>query len=132
MAHPNEEILRAQDAALARGDVPALFDTFTDDVVAHIGGRNKLSGDYKGKEQLQEVFGRFMQSMGESAQFETHDILANDTHGVVLQRVRSERGGERIEIGGVGVFHFRDGKISEAWFYDTDPYTADAWYDAGL
>jgi hypothetical protein len=27
--------------------------------------------------------------------------------------------------------HFSGGKVSEAWFLDEDPYTADAWYDGG-
>jgi hypothetical protein len=26
--------------------------------------------------------------------------------------------------------HFRDGKISEAWFFDEHPYASDPFYDA--
>lgn len=132
MAHPNEELLRKQDAAMSSGDMEGIFAPFAEDVVAHIGGRSKIAGDYKGKDQLQEVYGRFMQAMGENVRFETHDIIANDTHGVVMQRFHGERGGKSVDIGGVGIFHFSGGKITEVWLIDIDPYEADPWYDAGL
>lgn len=132
MAHPNEETLRRADEAQARGDIQGLMDMFADDAVIHIGGRNKLAGDYKGKDQLMEMYGRFMQSLGTIEEMSTHDLLANDTHGIQLQTIKAERDGKRITINGFGVMHFTDGKVSEAWFQDEDPYTSDAWYDAGL
>ena len=132
MAHPNEEVLRKMDEAQAKGDVDAMFSALTDDVVVHAGGRSKLSGDVKGKDALKEQFGRFMQAVGENAEFETHDIVAGDKHGFVLQTYRGNRDGKRIDIQSVSLFHFANGKINEAWLFDVDPYTADPWYDEGL
>jgi hypothetical protein len=132
MAHPNEKIMRELDAALNANEIEKAFSYFADDVVAHIGGKSKLGGTYKGRGELMETFGRFMQAMGENPELETHDIVAGDTHGFMLQTFRGKRGNERIELNGVGVFHFANGKISEAWFLDEDPYKADPWYDAGL
>ena len=132
MASKNEEVLRKQDEALSKGDMDTFWATFADDVVVHVGGRSKLSGDVKGVAELQETFGRFMQGLGEGAVLETHEILASDTHGVVLQNYKAERGGERINIQGVAIFHMSGGKITEAWFIDVDPYTSDPWYNAGL
>jgi ketosteroid isomerase-like protein len=132
MAHPNEEALRRADEALARGDVQAMMDLFADDAVIHVGGRSKLAGDYKGKDQLLEMYGRFIQSLGNIEEMSTHDILANDTHGIQLQSVTAERDGQRITIKSFGAMHFADGKVTEAWFLDEDPYAADPWFDAGL
>ena len=132
MAHPNEELLRRAEEAQGRGDVQAMTDMFADDAVVHIGGRSKMAGDFKGRDQLIEVYGRFMQALGDVVEMTTHDILANDTHGIQLQSVTAERDGQRITIKAIGVLHFTNGKVSEAWFLDEDPYTADAWYDAGL
>jgi uncharacterized protein len=132
MAHPNEEALRRADEALASGNVQAMMDLFADDAVIHVGGRSKLAGDYKGKDQLLEMYGRFMQSLGNIQEMSTHDILANDTHGIQLQTVTAERDGRRITIKSFGAMHFTDGKVTEAWFLDEDPYTADPWFDAGL
>lgn len=132
MANPNEAALRKADVAQMAGDIPAMLELFSDDVVAHIGGRSKVAGDVKGKDQLVETYGRFVESLGTIVEMKTHDILANDTHGIQLQSYVAERDGKRITINGIGVFHFENGKVNEVWFTDQDPYTADPWYDAGL
>lgn len=132
MTHPNEELIRIMDEMQAKGDIERMFSVFADDVVAHFGGRSKLAGDYKGKEQLQELFMKLMRIVGENLQVETHEIVAGDKHGFMLHVVRAERNGRRIEIHNIDIFHFSNGKVTEAWFVSEDPYTADAWYDAGL
>jgi ketosteroid isomerase-like protein len=131
MAHPNEEMLRRSVAAQERGDVQGMVEMFADDVVAHIGGHSKLAGDFKGKDGLIQSYGEFMGSLGEITKMETHDVLANDTHGMMLQVIEAKRGNDSISINGVGIMHFTNGKVSEVWFIDEDAYTADAWYDAG-
>jgi ketosteroid isomerase-like protein len=132
MAHKNEELMRRADEAMGKGDPSQMFALFAEDAVVHIGGRSKMAGDYKGMEQIQESFGKFMQAVGGAPEFDTHDILANDTHGVILQTLRATRGGERIAIPGMAIMNFTKGKVTEAWFNDLDPYTADPFYDAGL
>jgi len=131
MAHPNEDALRKMDEAQSSGDIETMLSFVTDDVVVHIGGRSKLAGDFKGRDALKDQFGRFMQVMGENAEFETHDIVAGDKHGFILQTLKGDRAGDRIEAQSVGIFHFANGKVNEAWFIDVDPYSADPWYDKG-
>src|SRR6266568_2308910 len=120
MAHKNEETMRRADEAMAKGDPSQMFALFTEDAVVHIGGRSKMAGDYKGMEQIQGAFGTFMQAVGGTPEFDTHDILANDTHGVILQTIRVSRGSERIAIPGTAIMNFTNGKVTEAWFNDLD------------
>jgi len=131
MAHPNEETLRRSVEAQDRGDIPAMMDMFADDVVIHIGGKSKFAGDYKGKDELVQTYGTFLGALGEITKMETHDVLANDNHGIMLQTIGATRGGKSVTINGFAVMHFSGGKVSEAWFLDEDPYTADAWYNEG-
>ena len=126
MAHPNVEVLRNSDEAMARGDLEAFFSSFTDDVVVHLGGKSKLAGDFKGKDQMQEMFGRFMEAVGEYS-FENHAYLADDEHGVILQRGNATRGGQTLELQEIFVMHFRGGKISEMWYFPTNLEAFDAW-----
>ena len=119
MAHPNAEVLRRADEAMERGDIEGFFSHYTEDVVVHATGSNRLAGDYKGLDQLQDLFGRFMEAMGEYT-FQNHAYLADDEHGITLQRGKSVRGGETREFNEVFVFHFRDGKISEMWYLPVD------------
>lgn len=128
--HPNEKLLRDSDEAGQRGDMEGFWAPFADDVVVHLGGRSKLAGEVRGKAELQERYGQFMAALGEDPGFVTHDILANDEHGVLLQVYRGTKQGLTTEVRGVGICHFRDGKVSEAWFFDEDPYTSDPFYDS--
>src|SRR6266487_5323652 len=56
MGHPNEDLLRKGYEAFASYDLDTIQALFADDVVFHIPGKNPVSGDYKGKD---EVFGFF-------------------------------------------------------------------------
>ena len=127
MPHPNVETLRRIDEAQVVGDLETAFSQYTDDVLGHVGGDNKLSGDYRGLEQLQAMFGRFLEASGEYS-FENHAYLADDEHGIVLQRGTMRRGGETFSTNEVFVVHFRDGQVSEFWYQPWDQAGVDAWF----
>lgn len=125
MEHPNAAILRRADEAMERGDIEGFFSHYTDDVVVHVAGRSRLAGDHTGIDQLQGVFGHFIEAMGEYT-FQNHAYLADDEHGVILQRGKSVRDGTTKEFEEVFVFHFRDEKISEMWYVPVDQAAVDA------
>ncbi|HEX9776198.1 MAG TPA: nuclear transport factor 2 family protein [Actinomycetota bacterium] len=125
--HPNEKIARDADAAMERGDVEAFLGYHAEDVIVHIAGKSSLAGTYKGKEQFQELFGRFMERSPGFA-FEAHDYLANDDHVVLLQRSHYERGDERLDVNDVFIMHVRDGKIAEFWIISEEQDAFDAFF----
>ncbi|MDQ6846778.1 MAG: nuclear transport factor 2 family protein [Candidatus Dormibacteraeota bacterium] len=127
MAHPNVALLRDMDQAMARGDVEGMFAAFAPDVIVHMGGASKLSGEFRGVDQLQQMFGRFMEASGEYS-FENHAYLADDEHGVILQRGTMRRDPQTFATNEVFVYHFRDGKISEFWYLPEDQSGLDAWW----
>jgi len=126
MAHPNEDTLRRIDEAQGRGDLEAFFGYFADDVKVHVRGKNKLAGDYEGKNNLQTLFSRFMEAAGDFT-FEGHAYLADDEHGVTLQKGIYRRGGQTLELDEAFIVHFREGKVSEMWYLATDQQAFDAW-----
>ena len=123
--HPNEKVLRDADEAQARGDMEAFMAAYADDVVIHISGKNSLAGTYKGKDQFTELFQRFMERTPEYT-FESHAYLADDEHGVILQRSHYKRGDETLDSNDTFVSHFRDGKVSEFWLFAEDAAAVDA------
>ena len=125
MHHPNEQLLRGADDAQLRGDVDAFMGFYTDDVVVHVPGKSSLAGDYKGKDQFAELFGRFNERVPEYS-FEPHAYLADDEHGVILQKSHYKRGDETLDADEAFVCHFRDGKISEFWLLSVDSDAVDA------
>lgn len=128
MAHPNEELTRRGYAAFATGDMAALDALFADDIIWHVGGRSPLSGDYKGKEAVFAMFGRLAQETGGNFRIEIHDVLANDEHSAALITTTGERNGKSLNEKGVGIFHIRDGKVTESWGLTEDQYAADEFF----
>jgi uncharacterized protein len=124
--HPNVERARRGYAAFATGDMDAVSEQFSDDIVWHAGGNNVLSGDYKGKEAVFGLFGRIIQETGGTFNQTVHDILANDEHVVVLVEVSAERNGVRVDQRAVDILHAdADGKITEFWRFPEDSAAVD-------
>jgi ketosteroid isomerase-like protein len=122
--HPNEKLLRDVDQAQIRGDMEAFPGFFVDDVIVHIQGKSSFAGVHKGKDQFLELFGRFMERAPEYT-FEPHAYLADDEHGVSLQRSHYKRGNETLDTNDTFICHFRDGKISEFWLLSDDEDAVD-------
>jgi uncharacterized protein len=125
MAHPDEAVVRRFIDAMVARDVGAIAGCFTEDVVFHIAGRNALSGDHRGK---QEVMTRLFQAWEEAfggLEIDVHDVLADDDHVVVLSDRRATRDNRTLEMRSASVYHVRDGLIAEAWLFEWDPYAID-------
>jgi uncharacterized protein len=123
--HPNEKLLRDVDEAQIKGDVEAFGNAFADDVVVHVTGKSQFAGVYRGKDQFLELFGRFNEAVPEYS-FEGHAYLADDEHGVSLQKSHYKKGNETLDADEAFVSHFRDGKISEFWLLGVDSDAVDA------
>ena len=126
-ARSNVDVLREMDEAMARGDMETFFGGYTDDVVVHIGGDNKLAGTYRGLDQLQAAFGSFMQASGNYT-FENYAYFADGERGVILQRGTMQRNSQTFATDEAFVYTFRDGKIAEFWYLPLDQAGVDAWW----
>jgi len=129
VAHPNEQRFRDGYAAFQRGDIEALRNEyFTEDVVWHSPGRNPLSGDWRGIDEVMQGFQKTLELTGGNFSLEIHDCIANDDHAVVIGTVRGERNGKTLDDHYTHVVHMRDGKVSESWILQEDLYAADEFF----
>ena len=129
--HPNVDLSRRGYAAFGAGDMETLTELIAEDAVWHLGGRNDLSGDYKGR---QAVFGLFAE-IGERSEgtfaIEIHDILANDDHAVVLSSISGAGShGRTVSANTSDVAHIRNGQIVEFWTMSSDPYAWDEYFSS--
>ena len=109
------QVVRGAFDAFKRGDLKALSDVWTDDIVWHGSGSTKFGGDFKGKEAVTGMVVQYAQEF-QDIKLDLHDILANDKHVVALVNSSSKRGGKTYEDHVTYVFHMNDqGKTSEAW-----------------
>jgi ketosteroid isomerase-like protein len=128
MRHPNADLLEAHVAALGRGAVEEALGFYSDDVVFHYPGRNPLSGEYRGKDEVRGLLTRAFELTAGSFGPEIHDILASDDHAVALVTVRAERHGKSVEWRSLDLFHVRDGKLTEHWVHEVDQDLVDAFW----
>jgi ketosteroid isomerase-like protein len=123
--HPN--VARIQDgyAAFAKGDFDVLTDLFAENIVWHSGGRNQLTGDYRGREAVFGYFAKLMEVTDGTFRIDLHAVLADDEHGVALAVVTASRDGNSIAVNEADVMHLRDGKVTEFWTASVDTRTVD-------
>ncbi|HZA26478.1 MAG TPA: nuclear transport factor 2 family protein [Actinomycetota bacterium] len=127
--HPNVALVREGFEAFASNDTDWIAKHVADDVVWNIGGRSKLAGSYKGKQEITEVFERQAAVMANS-KIETHDIVGNDRHVIAIGTATAQDpAGGSVEWRWANVFHVRDGKITEVWGLSEDPSEIDALID---
>jgi len=123
--HPNVARLKDGYAAFAKGDFAVLNDLFAEDLLWHEGGRNQLSGEYRGRDAVYGLFGKLMEVTEGSFHLDLHAAFADDEHGVVLVTTTASRGGRSVTTNDVHVFHLHDGKVVEFWDSSTDQYAID-------
>jgi uncharacterized protein len=125
MSHPNEELVRKGYEAFSSGDVATLRQLLDPQVVWHAGGRNALSGDYRGVEDVLGFFGRTMEYTQGSFQVSIEEVLINDQGAAVVQRSSAQRNGKSFDDRGVQLFRISDGKAVEVWQFYSNPYAVD-------
>ena len=132
MAHPNEEMLREAYDAFAKGDMDAVRERYwTEDITFHVGGRNSLSGTYRGADEVLRFFGELAaRTEGTFQVAELHAVLADDEHAVALARLSGRRGDKSLDVDAAHVFHLRDGRVAEFWDHPADQYAWDEFWEA--
>jgi uncharacterized protein len=129
MAHPNEELLRKGYEAFASYDLDTIRALFADDIVWHVvGGRNQLSGTFKGKDEVFGWFAKLLTLSEGTFKTDVHDIIANDEHAVVLSTDTAQRGDKHLKVEAVAVYHIENGQTKEAWFFNSDAYADDEFF----
>ncbi len=128
-ATANIEALRRGYEAFQTGNLDLLRDELFDkDIVWHSPGRHQLAGDFKGTDAVIALFVKQFELTDGTFRVELHDVLGSDDHAVALATLSAERKGKSMSDQYAHVCHFRDGKLTEAWIVDFDPYKADDFF----
>lgn len=91
-AHPNAALIRDGFRAFDEGDVATLSRLIALDSIMHMPGHHQLSGDYKGREAILELFTRVAVLSDASFRLELGHVFADDHVGAAIHTIRAERG----------------------------------------
>jgi uncharacterized protein len=119
--HPNATAYRRTAYAFRDGDFAALQPLFDADVVWHIPGNNVRAGEVRGLDAVVAL----LTGLPSGFTISEHDVLGNDEHVVALSHMGVRRPDLELMTRVVNVFHFRNGRQVERWFYPEDMATWD-------
>lgn len=128
--HPNAAIFRRGYEAFTAGDMDTLRALFDENIVWHNGGRSRLSGDRHGIDETLGFFLELMQVSNGTFHLDVHAVMADEEHAVALVTSHQEIGGTKYEDLGSHVVHVKNGKVTESWYFNWNPYQLDELFPA--
>ncbi len=126
MDESNAAVVRRAYEALGSGDGAAFLETLDEEVVWHESTAG-FAGTYRGRDEVAELFRRFMQEI-EGLSVDLHDILVSSDHAVVLHTTTWSRKGRTVTLQYADVYHVGNGKIAEHWHLAVDPRADDEFW----
>ena len=126
--HPNILRMREGYDAFAKGDLAALQELMTEDIVWHVAGRTSLSGSYEGRTAVLEFFGKVMEVTEGSFRAEPLTLLADDHYGCAPVRITAHRGDKHLDVMNLQTSRLEDGRVAEFWDTTTDTEATEAFY----
>ena len=84
MAESVSQIIKNNYDAFGNGSIDPLVSSLADDVRWHVSGGSPLAGEYVGKAEVLNFFGKMMQLYGRTLKLQVVEILAGEKYGAVL------------------------------------------------
>jgi ketosteroid isomerase-like protein len=110
------------------GDPGALGEVIADDAVWRVPGPLSVAGEYRGREQIQELL-RKTRRLTDGTYFgELRWAVADEEHAVAVYRARGRRLGRELDIDQVLLITLRDGRWQEIVAVPTDSQAFEAFW----
>ncbi|MEE4210741.1 MAG: nuclear transport factor 2 family protein [Parvularcula sp.] len=125
--HPNARMLREAHESFQQGNFERLFEIFHEDMVWRVPGNNRLSGVFRGREEIQKNFATLAE-VSDTYWAHPIDYFGSDNHVVLVAQVRATRGDKVLEEKEALIFRVEDGKLAECWHMGLDPQGWDEFF----
>lgn len=133
-----DDALREQNLALMRKfcearankDPEAIMECLTEDVVWRYPGRNPLSREYRGKDDVAGFFRGLRELTGGNFSSETERIMVDENSAFVHELPRGTMKGKPLEWRTVLMFRLRNGKIAEVEVFQNIQHELDEWWNS--
>ena len=126
--HPNVALLRRLFEAFGRRDGAAVAAMFDHEVVWRVGGRNPMTGEYRGWREVVRFLRRTTSETDGTYRSELRWAFADDDRGVAVYRARGRRSDRTLDIDQVLLIEHRDGVWHEITAIPSDPPAFEAFW----
>ena len=117
-------------AAWGRGDVEAGTSYFAENMVVHMGGGSKLSGEYHSREDFVTNWVKRVEAYTDSWTFHGNDLLMAGDDGVALMvHEQWTRGERKVMCNRLAIYKIVEGEMPECWFTDVNAAEVDEFFD---
>lgn len=95
--------------------------TLHPDFTLHSYGKNLLAGEFSNLEDVVKHLNAIYELTNNTFEEKPFNFLADDNFGMVSHRMTGERNGKKLDVGGFGLWGFKDGLIIDHWEICDDP-----------
>lgn len=133
--HPNVAFYRRAYEAFTKGDANKIREMLSDDLVWHVPGRHRFSGD-RDKAQTMALFEEVVPEFSETGQpvitsfnIEVEDVVATDEWIFTRVHWNHPRNGKHFDQHGVEIYRINpEGQIAEFWALMRDTAAFDEFF----
>jgi uncharacterized protein len=120
-AAENIELVRRGYAAFTTGDLAALGELFSPDIVHSVPGDNAISGDHKGIDAVFALYGDLFTRSEGTLQIALEDVLTNGSNQVLaVHQATASANGKPFQQREALLFTIEDGKVVSIQDFFTD------------
>jgi ketosteroid isomerase-like protein len=118
-------VLHSYVDAWLRGDHPAMFAMYADDIVVHYGGTSPYAGVHRGRDEFLQVL--VESSIRSQRSLVTiNAVFDAETEGAIFSTESLVVDGETRTVERALRFRLAHGQIQECWLFDHDQHVVDA------
>ncbi len=99
---------------------------FSEDVVLHCPGKNRISGDYHGKSSVVEFWQKQITLTDETFKAEIVAVSQGEGTLILVIEISAQSTGQQYTWRRINHYKVIEGRVVEGWIYEGDQYTADA------
>ena len=99
---------------------------FSEDVVLHRPGKNRISGDYHGKSGVVEFWQKQIDLTDETFKAKIVAVSQGEGTLILVIEISAQSGSQQYTWRRINHYKVVEGRVVEGWIYEGDQYTADA------
>jgi hypothetical protein len=127
--HPNVDTVNRMTEAIFNQDHDTLAKIFTDDLVFHLRGPDRMAGDHAGLGGLLGVLGSWFEATNGQISLDQQFCVGTDGWAAEWEHATLGRHGKSLESRNAFVYRFDGGRIAEMWmFLGAQPDQAEAFF----
>lgn len=113
--HPNIGVFRQLYACFTSGDMDRLAELIAPDVLWHVPGKNRISGEYRSRDAIFGCFNKIFELSEGTYAPKLIDVLANDQYTVAILHATARHAGRTLDQDYAFILRVEDGQVIEVW-----------------